>query len=105
MGDVGNRLSSFISDTIFHDIQLSSTYFSNDSLKFVLLYYYLLVTGFCNSEETSIFPYGTFNWPETVVGEVARLQCSETTFATRVCNNGAIWGDPNFSQCNSGGCK
>uniref|UniRef100_A0A1X7UBR3 Ig-like domain-containing protein n=1 Tax=Amphimedon queenslandica TaxID=400682 RepID=A0A1X7UBR3_AMPQE len=84
VGDVGNRLSSVISNTIFHDIQLSNT-------------------GFCNFEETSTFPYGFFTWPETVVGSVARLQCSETTFATRACNNGATWGDPDFSQCNSGG--
>ena len=102
--DVGNRLSSFISGTIFHDIRLSGTF--EIIFKIGLSYSHFPVTGFCNSDQTFTVQYGTYTWPETVVGDAARVQCSETTFATRVCTGRVSWGDPDYSQCNSGrGCK
>ena len=47
--------------------------------------------------------YG-FNWPSTNAGDMAIVYClamSDTSVATRLCNNNNVWGNIDVSNCES----
>ena len=55
---------------------------------------------FCDCETTNT-SFGSYNWSESVVGDVLKLPCEfrPVFFATRVCGAGGIWLKADYSNC------
>lgn len=62
--------------------------------------------GFCDYEQTSFPAFGSYDWPESKVGNVT-LPCVHGSWsslgqARRVCNASRLWEEPDFTECIEG---
>lgn len=60
--------------------------------------------GFCDANPTNDSVFGSYQWPDTRVGNTSQLSCnfadlSSSLNATRRCESKGEWTNPNYGQC------